>query len=222
MTKAIYGVYGASGFGREVMPLIKQEKENCVFIDDAIEAGSEEQVNGYAAMNFDSFMKLDAEERFVTIGIADAKIRQTLTGKCLEAGMKILDIKAHNVDILDEVSIGDGSILCGFVTLTSNIKVGESFQANIYSYIGHDCVIGDYVTFAPRVMCNGNVHIDDGAYIGTGAIIKQGTPKKPIRIGKGAVVAAGSFVNKSVPDGMTVFGSPAIELTRENLKKRNG
>lgn len=81
-------------------------------------------------------------------------------------------------------------------------------------------MIGDYVTFAPGVKCNGNIEIGDHAYIGTGAILKQGKPGFPLVIGEGAIVGAGSMVTKSVPAGMTVFGNPAIELTKENLARR--
>jgi acetyltransferase-like isoleucine patch superfamily enzyme len=41
-----------------------------------------------------------------------------------------------------------------------------------------------------------NIHIEDHAYIGTGAIIKQGTPDKPLVIGKGAVIGMGAVVTK--------------------------
>ena len=118
------------------------------------------------------------------------------------------------------MEIDEGVILSPFVTLTSNITIGKSFHANIYSYVAHDCVIGDYVTFAPAVKCNGNIVVEDHVYIGTGAIIKQGKPTKPLIIGEGATIAAGAVVTKSVPAGMTVFGNPAIELTKENLKRR--
>lgn len=64
------------------------------------------------------------------------------------------------------VSIGFGAILSPFSCLTSNIKIGVCFQANIYSYVGHDCKIGDYVTLAPGAKCNGNVVIEDHVYIG--------------------------------------------------------
>ena len=80
---------------------------------------------------------------------------------------------------MDNVEIGNGSIINPFVTITSDVKIGKSFQANIYSYVAHDCVIGDFVTFAPGVKCNGNVHIGSGAYIGTGTIIYPGTSDKP-------------------------------------------
>ena len=98
--------------------------------------------------------------------------------------------------------------------ITSNAQIGSFFQANIYSYVAHDCKIGDFVTFAPRVSCNGNVVIEDHAYIGTGAVIRQGTADRPIVIGSGAVVGMGAVVTKSVPPGTTVVGNPAAELQR--------
>jgi hypothetical protein len=104
------------------------------------------------------------------------------------------------------------------VTLTSNINIGKSFHANLYSYVAHDCNIGDYVTFAPGVKCNGNVTIEDNVYIGSGAIIKQGTANKPIIIGKNSIIGAGSFVTKNVEKNTTVFGNPAKILNKNNIK----
>ena len=216
----VYGIYGASGFGKEVLPLAKEQfgsKSKIVFVDDG---DIPNELLGCDILNFEQFVNLEGQKK-VTIAIANSKIREKLTLKCLENGVETFDVKASNVVVLENVKMDDGSILCPFVTLTSDITIGKSFQANIYSYVAHDCVIGDYVTFAPAVKCNGNVHIGDHAYIGTGAIIHQGKPNRPLKIGKGAVVAAGAVVTKSVPDGMTVFGSPAIEFTKENIKRRS-
>ncbi len=221
MKKNIYAVYGASGFGKEVLPLLRNhlnQNEYIYFIDDA---NTLDTLNGYKVLSLKEFLLIDADDHYVTIAIANSQIREKLTIKCLEENIHILNIKADNIVVFDEVSIGKGSILCPFVTLTSSIKIGKSFHANIYSYVAHDCVIGDYVTFAPGVKCNGNIRIEDHAYIGTGAIIKQGKPHRPLIIGKGAIVGAGAVVTKNVPEGITVFGNPAIELTKENLKKRS-
>ena len=215
----VYGIYGASGFGKEVMPLVKQQfgsEVEIVFIDDV---NATEKLLGYKILNFEQFINLEGKKK-VTIAIANSTIREKLTLKCLEKGIEIFDVKASNVVELENIKIGEGSILCPFVTITSDVTIGKSFQANIYSYVAHDCVIGDFVTFAPAVRCNGNIYVQDHVYIGTGVIIHQGKPNKPLVIGKGAVIAAGSVVTKSVPAGMTVFCNPAIEFTKENIKRR--
>jgi acetyltransferase-like isoleucine patch superfamily enzyme len=95
-----------------------------------------------------------------------------------------------------------------------NARIGRFFHGHLYSYVEHDCVIGDFVTFAPRVSCNGNVHIGDHAYIGTGAVIRQGNPDKPLIIGEGAVVGMGAVVTKDVEPFTTVVGNPARPLEK--------
>lgn len=213
----IIGIYGASGFGKEVLPLVRMQYlglNEVVFIDDS---SSESILNGVNIVSYEEFMAIQ-DEKFVVIAIADGKVRKMLSEKINQDGIKQLPVQAINSVILDNVDIGEGSILCPFTCLTSNIKIGKGFQANIYSYVAHDCIIGDYVTFAPGVKCNGNVHIEDGVYIGTGAIIKQGTPQKPLVIGKGAVIGMGAVVMKSVPEGAVLMGNPARSL-REFSKK---
>ena len=111
--------------------------------------------------------------------------------------------------IMDEAQIAAGAALSPFVTVASNIKIGKCFHANLYSYVEHDCIIGDFVTFAPGVKCNGNIHIEDHAYIGAGAMIKQGMPGQPLVIGRGAIVGMGAVVTRSVPAGAVVVGNPA-------------
>lgn len=99
--------------------------------------------------------------------------------------------------------------------ITTNVRIGRQFQCNIYSYVEHDCVIGDFVTFAPRVSCNGNVHIGDYAYVGAGAVIKQGAPGRPLTIGQGAVVGMGAVVTKDVAPGAIVVGNPARVMEQQ-------
>jgi len=217
MANTIYGVFGASGFGREVMPLLRTYVEKndpqaeCVFVDDQPPSDS---LNGCRCLTLDAFVEHDAVSKKITLAIANSVIREALTKRCTEAGIQFIDVRADNIVQLDAVEIGVGAILCPFVTLTSNIHIGQQFHANIYSYVAHDCVIGDYVTLAPSAKCNGNVVIEDHAYIGTGAILKQGKPGEPLVIGKGAVVGMGAVVTKSVPAGVTVVGNPAKPLVR--------
>jgi sugar O-acyltransferase (sialic acid O-acetyltransferase NeuD family) len=209
-----YAIYGASGCGKGVMPLARQQLQpeldkgwaDLVFVDDHPPAA---QVNDQRVLTYAQWMAEPASSRHVCIAIANSQIRQRLAVHCAADGLAFFEVRAPNVVQMDEVQLGDGAILSPFVTLTSNIRIGQHFQANLYSYVEHDCVIGDFVTFAPGVKCNGNVVIEDHAYIGAGAVIKQGVPSEPLVIGRGAVVGMGAVVTKSVPAGVTVVGNPA-------------
>lgn len=216
MNKSLYAVFGASGFGREVMPLLRAAaaEEEVFFVDDN---PPRSLLNGHQVVTYEQFLQLKAENKYIAVAVADSSVRQKLTERCINDGIKIASVSAVNCTVLDSVELGEGAILCPFTTITSNVKIGRSFHANIYSYVAHDCVVGDYVTFAPSVKCNGNVLIEDYAYIGTGAIIKQGRPGKPLRIGKGAVVGMGAVVTKDVADGAVVVGNPAKPLARKGL-----
>jgi len=215
----VYAIYGASGCGRSLMPVAREHlaRQNITaqiyFIDDSL--GEEIQINGHTALSYTAFKALKAEKKSVLIAIANSQVREKLANKLQQDQMTLWSVQADNVVLMDEIEIASGAALSPFVTLTSNIKVGKCFHVNLYSYVEHDCIIGDYVTFAPGVKCNGNIHIEDHAYIGTGAVIKQGTPDKPLVIGKGAVVGMGAVVTKSVPAGVTVVGNPARILEKK-------
>jgi sugar O-acyltransferase (sialic acid O-acetyltransferase NeuD family) len=214
-----FAIFGASGYGREVLPLVRQQLQadlaaglaDLVFVDDQPSAPV---VNGQRVLTYAQWVAEPASSRHMNVAIANSQVRQKLVERCAVDGVQFFEARAANVVQLDDVLLGEGAVLCSFVTLTSNVRIGQHFHGNIYSYVAHDCVIGDFVTFAPGVMCNGNVHVEDHAYIGTGAIIKQGLPGQPLVIGRGAVVGMGAVVTKSVPPGVTVVGNPARQLIK--------
>jgi len=219
MSRPVYAIYGASGCGRSLMPVARQQLQRLsisaeiYFIDDSLQ--EQQNVNGHTALNYQSFKNLNAAQKFVLIAIANSQIREKLANQLIMDGIQLWTVQADNVVMMDNIEIDEGAALSPFVSITSNIKIGKCFHANLYSYVEHDCVIGDYVTFAPGVKCNGNIHIEDHAYIGTGAVIKQGTSGKPLVIGRGAVVGMGAVVTKSVPAGVTVVGNPARILGKK-------
>lgn len=213
MTLPLYAVYGASGCGRGVMPLARAQlalegipASQLVFVDDQPEAA---EINGQRVLRYADFLRADASTRHIVIAISNSAVRQVLADRCAADGVQPWTVRAGNTVVMDDVSLGEGAALSPFVTLTSNIRIGRHFHANLYSYVEHDCVVGDFVTFAPGAKCNGNVHIEDHAYIGAGAVIKQGKPGKPLVVGRGALVGMGAVVTRDVPPGITVVGNPA-------------
>ena len=208
-----YGLIGYGGFGREVMPVADAMLRNQLKIDDYelvfVEKDPEiSELNGYKVLSEDYFLSLAANKYF-NIAIADASLSEKVAVKYEGEGVAPFSIIAENSVNLSNNVIAEGSIICPFSMITADARIGRYFHSNIYSYVAHDCRIGDYVTFAPGVRCNGNVIIEDYAYVGTGAIIKHGLPGKPLVIGRGAVVGMGAVVTKDVPPYATVVGNPA-------------
>ena len=154
-------------------------------------------VNGQRVLRYEEFLEAPASTRHAVLAIANSEVRKQLADRCVTGGVQPWTLIAANVVVMDEVTLGEGAILSPFVTLGSNVRIGRHFHANLYSYVEHDCVIGDFVTFAPGVKCNGNVVIEDHAYIGTGAVIKQGKPGQPLVIGRGAVIGMGAVVTRA-------------------------
>ncbi len=214
----LYGIVGAGGFGREVMPLAytmlktvsSHAKYELVFVDE--NTHSSLLLNGHKIMTVDEFFSHPASEKFFTVSIANHIYRRKMAEIMIARGALPFRINALNSIELACNQIAEGAIFCGFTTVTSNATIGKYFHANIYSYVAHDCVIGDYVTFAPNVQCNGGVVIEDDVYVGTGVIIRQGTLDKPIVIGRGAVLGMGAVITKSVASFETVVGNPAKPL----------
>jgi sugar O-acyltransferase (sialic acid O-acetyltransferase NeuD family) len=220
----LIGVFGVGGFGREVMPLVDAmvsesdaaPSTRLFFIDDN---NNGKDINGYPVLSFDEFCRIDSELKSVALAIAGSKSRKSIHLRMLERNVHPYSVRALNSVQLHDVQVGEGCILCPFTSVTSNVNIGKFFHLNMYSYVAHDCSIGDFVTFSPSVKCNGHVVIEDEVYIGTGAIIKQGKPGSPIVIGKGAKIEAGSYVTRDVEPGSTVFGSPAVKMTLSSLRK---
>ena len=223
MTKIQFGLLGAGGLGREVMPYVKTSisltlsvpiYEIDVFFVETWEP-AEKTVNGYPLVSLDEFLKLEGTKYF-NVAVGDGRKRELVANMIGSLAVPI-SISAPQAIFLQNNSIAEGAIFCPNTLVTANAKIGRFFQSNIYSYVAHDCVIGDFVTFAPGVHCNGNVAIDDYAYIGTSAVIREGSKHKPIRIGKGAVVGMGAVVTKDVPEGSIVVGNPARLMVKNGL-----
>ncbi|MGH7625559.1 MAG: hypothetical protein ACREOJ_09600 [Gemmatimonadaceae bacterium] len=107
------------------------------------------------------------------------------------------------------VELGEGTIVCAGCILTVNIAIGRHVHLNLDCTIGHDAVLEDFVTLAPGVHVSGCVKIERGAYLGTGAVVINGTQVRPLVVGAGAIVGAGAVVTKNVSPGVTVVGVPA-------------
>ncbi|MXO60564.1 acetyltransferase [Altererythrobacter salegens] len=212
----LHAVYGASGAGRGIMPLLRAQNGNaadieCLYVDDAADGTL---VNSQRCLTLEQFLNEPVSERKIVLAVADGAIRRRLAERCHAERIGFLSVVAQQHVRMDASIIGEGAVFSPFTTVASNVQIGKHFHCNINSYVEHDCVIGDFVTFAPSVCCNGNIQIRDGAYIGTGAVIRQGRHGAPLTIGENAVVGMGAVVLGDVAPGEIVVGNPARVMRR--------
>ena len=206
-------IYGASGFGREVVWLVESCRDGRIvacFIDD------DEKKQGIVLNNVPVLSLVQAAEQHpdakVVGGIGNPKIRKLLMNKAAARGFSFDTLVHPRVEMSKWVEMGIGNVICAGNILTANIHLGAHVQINLDCTVGHDVVLDDYTTLAPGVHVSGCVQCGKRVYIGTGAVILNGTQENPITIGDDAIIGAGACVTKSIPAGQTWVGVPAKQL----------
>jgi len=211
-------IYGAGGFGREVAWLIQSCNQNqtiykvVCFIDD------DEKKQGQVLNTIPVVSLKKAYTSFpfakVVRAVGNPGISEITLQKAADIGFGFETIIHPGTEKSEWIEIGLGSVICAKNILTTNIQLGKHVQINLGCTIGHDSIIGDFTTLSPGVHVSGWVYFGKKVYVGTGAVIINGSSKKPIKIGDNAIIGAGACVTKSIPTGITVVGIPA-----ERIKK---
>ena len=221
-TRIVLGLFGAGGAARDVMPFARQAlaeyarrapgaRFEAFFVERDPQSST---LNGTRLISEREFLEMPCDERLFNVAISDSRLRERLVGTCLAHGAKPIALRAASAEILEFNEIGEGALISGQTLITANVVIGRYFHLNYFSYVAHECVIGDFVTFAPGVRCNGNVTIGDHAFIGSGAVLRHGVPGKPLMIGEGAIVGMGAVVTRDVAPYSTVVGNPARPLVK--------
>ena len=218
MIKTKIAIYGAGGFCREVAWMAEEYAKPkhgyiiAAFIDDNMDNHSK-TINEIPIIPL-----VQLRERFpgakITVALGNPKTRENIVSKCRSHGFQFACLVHENVEMSKWVEVGDGAVICGANTITTNIRLGEHTQINLGCTIGHDVLIGDYVTLSPGVHVSGWVHIGKRVFVGTGAVFVNGTEDKPLVIGDDAIIGAAACVTKDVEPGSVVVGVPAKPLIR--------
>jgi maltose O-acetyltransferase len=133
----------------------------------------------------------------------------------------------HRIELGERVRLDGRTVRIELVSWTGPLLIGEgtfiNYGASISAHagvtIGRNVLIGNYVLIMDsdyhdvydRTLPGPSapIIIEDNAWIGARAIILKG-----VRVGEGAIVAAGAIVTADVPP-RTVVAGPAARVVRE-------
>lgn len=212
-------IFGAGGFGREVLQVILDINESLntappwlpvgFIVDEGYDA--DDTIHGLPVHVGLSWLQQHSDVH-VVIAVGSSAGRKKIAERIAAYGNSFATLIHPRAWLGRHVKAGPGSVICAGALLTTDIDVGAHVHVNIACTLGHDSVLGDFVTLNPAVSVSGNVEIAEGCEIGTGSILIPYAS-----VGSWSIVGAGSIVTKPLPENITAVGAPArVIKTRDN------
>ncbi len=105
-----------------------------------------------------------------------------------------------------------GTIVAAGARFTNGIAIGDFCIFNQNTTVAHDCLVDSYVHVAPGANLSGNVHLKQGAWIGAGAVVNQGSNAEKRVIGENTMVGSGTVVINDCEANAVYAGVPAKRI----------
>ena len=206
MTNKVF-IIGAGGFARETFDVyidLKREEDVLGFLEENCKKDGE-MLNGRPVHDI-SYLNTfkEAKKEFLLVGAMGSTKRKRLLTKLENEGFHFDTIVHQSVIHSRWVKIGEGSIITPGVIMTCQIELGRHVIVNLGVRIGHDVTIGNFTTLSPGVEIMGCAVLGEQVYVGTNATVID-----HVKVGCGAIIAAGAVVTKDVPEMALVAGVPA-------------
>ncbi|MDI9244983.1 acetyltransferase [Marinobacter sp. CHS3-4] len=197
-------ILGACGHGKVVADAALASSWQAVtFFDDAWPDLTE---NGPWPVEGDTAALLERLGDFdgVVVGIGNNQIRADKQTQLLDAGASLVSVVHPTSVISSYASIGPGCVLFANSVVNAGASIGSGAIVNTGAVVEHDCQVGDFAHISPNAVLAGGVSVQQRAWVGACASVKQ-----LLTIGQASIVGMGAVVVKDVPAGTTVVGSPA-------------
>jgi sugar O-acyltransferase (sialic acid O-acetyltransferase NeuD family) len=140
----------------------------------------------------------------------DAVMRLAELDRARGLALECPTIVHPDASVSDHAQVGSGSVVCAGAVIAIGAVLGKGCIVNHGAMVDHDCRVGDGAHLCPGTCLAGNVTVGNRAWVGIGAVAKQG-----VNIGADSVVGAGAVVIADVPAGKTHVGVPAREVIRK-------
>jgi len=203
-------ILGAGGLGREVLFELRELNKrgadfNILGFADDSPGADRKIIHGICVLGGSDWLKRYDKPLCVVIAVGSARVRRMLFERIRSnANLSFPNIIAHDVICSENVSFGEGCIVCFSDVFTVDISLGSFVLINNGCTVGHDAVLDNFVTLYPGVNVSGNVNIKEGCEIGAGSCIIPGKT-----VGENTIVGAGAVVIDNLPADCTAVGVPA-------------
>jgi sugar O-acyltransferase (sialic acid O-acetyltransferase NeuD family) len=197
-------ILGAGGHGRVVLDVLRAAGRKVTgFLD---ERGFPGGVNGVAMLGrpelvFDPRFLSDHD---VIVAVGESAVRRRFSEAILDKG-GVLATAVHPSCVVSPTAFIDvGTVVFPGAVINANASIGKFCIVNTGATIDHDVVLEDGTQAAPGVNMGGGSHCEVNVLVAIGAVVLPG-----VRIGAGAILAAGATAVSDIPPAVTAFGTPA-------------
>ncbi len=208
-------IFGTSGFAREVADIcIELEYASIVFLSAT--GHMTDYLSGMEVRDEGEVELLHLDGFDFAMGMGEPKVRRKISQKYKHLNFPNLihPDSSFGLNQRDEIQKKKGNIICAGCRLTNNIAFGNFIVLNHNTCVGHDSIIGDFVSAMSGALIAGNVELSECSYLGSGSIILQGSINNKIKVGENTIVGSASLVTKSVKSNVTVFGVPCRQISK--------
>jgi acyl-[acyl carrier protein]--UDP-N-acetylglucosamine O-acyltransferase len=127
---------------------------------------------GYEVMGFlDPAVSAADPGLRVALAVDVPELRSRLFGYYGElAALTAVSPRAH---VSPRATLGPGCLVQHGVTIMPYARIGRACKLNVNASVHHEAQVGDFCTLAPGSLVLGRVVVEEGSYVGAGAIIRQ-------------------------------------------------
>lgn len=204
-------IIGAGGFGREVLAWAEQSVEFQRdwtikgFIDDNLDALVGKKPKAELLGTIRDYQP-NPEDVFVC-ALGQPEPKRKCSELILSRGGELTRLTHRTAILGHNVDLSDGVILCPYVVVSANNRLGRCVAVDTHSTINHDAKVGDWTQISCYCDLTAAVEIGGSVFLGSHVSVVPG-----VKIGEGAYVGAGTIVIRDVEAGAKMVGVPARRI----------
>lgn len=145
------------------------------------------------------------------LGIGRHGVRRRVAEQIESRGGHFLSLIHPSAIVAESATIGRGSVICPFASVTVSTRLAEFCLLNMYSLAAHDATLGAFTVLSPYAGVAGRAIVGEEVFVAMHAFVGPG-----VKVGNHAVISGCSCALHHVPAGTLVYGVPGRHTLHMN------